>query len=314
MRREPAWVIAVTGTATGRNGERAMDHHHIGAGSLTARIAAKGAELTSLVAGGDGELIWQAGPEWPRHAPVLFPIVGRLADDTLIHAGRGHRLTQHGFARDSLFRWIERAANRAVLELAESEATLSAYPFRFRLWLSYEIDADGLTVATHVANSGEEVLPFSVGAHPAFRWPLVKGVAKVDHSLLFERPEAGPARLLTDGLLDRSLDLPSKGAELPLSPDLFSQDALVLPGLASRSVRYRAHDGQGRVLRSLAVSWEGYRDLGLWSKPTGADFLCIEPWAGTASPRGWQGEFADKPGVMLLAPGEERAFTWRVAV
>lgn len=291
-----------------------MDHHLIGAGELTARIAAKGGELTSFVSGGDGELLWQAGPEWPRHAPILFPIVGRLADDTLVHAGRSYRLTQHGFARDSLFTWIERTADRAVLELGESEATLALYPFRFRLRLSYEIDAEGLSVTTQVANPGEAALPFSVGAHPAFRWPLAPDVAKADHSLLFEHPEAGPARLLTEGLLDGSLPLPSRGAELPLSPALFAQDALVLPALASRSVSYRAHDGQGRVLRSLTVSWEGYRDLGLWSKPTGADFLCIEPWAGMASPRGWQGEFAEKPGVMRLEPGEERAFSWRVAV
>lgn len=291
-----------------------MDHHLIGAGDLAARIEAKGAELTSLVSGDAGELVWQAGPEWPRHAPVLFPIVGRLTDDMLIHAGRGHRLTQHGFARDSLFRWVERAADRTVLELVENEATLALYPFRFLLRLIYAIDAEGLSVTTRVANPGEGALPFSVGAHPAFRWPLLPGVAKEAHSLHFEHPEAGAARLLTDGLLDRSLKLPTHGAELRLSPELFAQDALVLPALASRRVSYRAHDGQGKVLRSLAVSWEGYRDLGLWSKPSGADFLCIEPWAGTASPRGWQGEFAEKPGVMLLAPGEERAFTWRVAV
>jgi len=28
---------------------------------------------------------------------VLFPIVGRLRDDTLVHQGRDYKLTQHGF-------------------------------------------------------------------------------------------------------------------------------------------------------------------------------------------------------------------------
>ena len=30
-----------------------------------------------------------------------------------------------------------------------------------------------------------------------------------------------------------------------------------------------------------------------------------------ACPMGWQGEFADKPGVLKLAPGESRDFVWR---
>ena len=48
------------------------------------------------------------GPAWPRHAPVLFPIVGRLAGDQLRHGGSAYRLTQHGFARDRVFAWLER--------------------------------------------------------------------------------------------------------------------------------------------------------------------------------------------------------------
>ncbi|MCW2622271.1 MAG: aldose epimerase, partial [Frankiales bacterium] len=44
--------------------------------------------------------MWQAGPAWPRHAPVLFPVVGRLPGDVLRVAGVDPRMTQHGVARD----------------------------------------------------------------------------------------------------------------------------------------------------------------------------------------------------------------------
>ena len=43
------------------------------------------------------------------NAPVLFPIVGRLRDDTLVHQGRSYRMTQHGFARDRRFTWLDRS-------------------------------------------------------------------------------------------------------------------------------------------------------------------------------------------------------------
>ena len=75
------------------------DRHVIAAAGMTATVTADGAELVSLRAPNGAELIWQAGPAWPRHAPILFPIVGRLKADTLRHRGQDYRLTQHGFAR-----------------------------------------------------------------------------------------------------------------------------------------------------------------------------------------------------------------------
>ena len=40
---------------------------------------------------------------WGRHAPVLFPLVGRLPGDVYHHEGRDYKLPQHGFARDQQF-------------------------------------------------------------------------------------------------------------------------------------------------------------------------------------------------------------------
>ena len=59
------------------------DTHTIRSCGLTATIKAQGAELCSLKDAAGFEFIWQAGPVWPRHAPLLFPIVGHLANDEL---------------------------------------------------------------------------------------------------------------------------------------------------------------------------------------------------------------------------------------
>lgn len=109
--------------------------HEIASDRLRATLRAQGGELIAL-SDADGQALWHGGPDWSRHAPVLFPIVGRLTDDTLIHQGRSYRLTQHGFARDSLFTWVGRSAERAVLELRESPETLAIYPFRFVLQMT----------------------------------------------------------------------------------------------------------------------------------------------------------------------------------
>jgi galactose mutarotase-like enzyme len=290
-----------------------MDTQTIRSAALSATIAAQGAELVSLKDAAGAELLWQAGPEWPRHAPVLFPIVGRLAGDTLRHNGASYRLTQHGFARDSLFECIEHADDRIVLRLRDNEKTRAAYPFAFQLDLIYRLDADGLSVTSRVTNPGTEALPFCIGAHPAFRWPLTEGVAKDHYALTFEADEASTVRTIVDGLLGPPAPSPLDGRALALRNDLFAHDALVFPAVASRAVRFAALDAHAAP-RALRVSWRGYTDLGLWSRPAGAPFLCIEPWRGMASPKGWDGPFVEKPGIVLLPPGEAIDFEWRVAV
>ena len=65
-----------------------MDQHRLDNGRIAATVKAAGAELVSLADARGHEFLWQAGPAWPRHAPVLFPIVGRLAADRGLYAAR----------------------------------------------------------------------------------------------------------------------------------------------------------------------------------------------------------------------------------
>ena len=66
---------------------------------------------------------------------------------------------------------------------------------------------------------------------------------------------------------------------------------------------------------ALDVSWDGFRELGIWSKPGGAPLpILIEPWYGFASPIDFDGEFADKPGLMHIPPGETRTFRYTIGV
>src|SRR6201991_4843464 len=93
--------------SAGRN-DMEGDTHELHSGGWTAEVSAQGAELCSLKNADGLEFIWQAGPQWPRHAPLLFPIVGRLKNDQLRHRGKTYPMKQHGFARDMRFEWLER--------------------------------------------------------------------------------------------------------------------------------------------------------------------------------------------------------------
>lgn len=276
-----------------------MDQHRIHAHGLAATIKAEGAELCSVVTPDGVELIWQAHEAWPRHAPLLFPIVGTLVDDRCRIDGRTYTMTRHGFARDHRFAWLERAPDRCRLLLTDGPETRARYPFAFRLEVACAIGAEGLTIDYILTNTGDVTLPASIGAHPAFNWPLVPGVAKTDHSLLFDADEPAPIRRVRpDGLLrPEALPTPIEGRRLALHDGLFAEDAIILERPASRGLVFSAPGTP-----AMRFTWDGLPHFGIWTRP-GIDLLCLEPWHGYSDPIGFSGDFQQKPGLIHLAPG-----------
>jgi len=258
----------------------AKPSHSIAGDRLRARIARKGAELVQLGGVPGVEVLWQGVEPWPRHAPNLFPIVGMLAGDTLRHAGTAYTITQHGFARDLDFTWLEATPSTARLELRDSAATRARFPFAFRLEIAYVVMGNLLEITFTLDNSGAVTLPASFGAHPAFRWPLVPGIAKEDHVLVFSNQETAPIRRARAGFLTAERHAnPVRDRRLALSDALFAVGAVVMDAPASSWVRYSAPGAP-----AVTVSWDsGFPNLGIWSRPDAA-LLCIEPWHGMA----WQ--------------------------
>jgi galactose mutarotase-like enzyme len=279
-----------------------------GAGG-TAEISEHGAEPHSL-RGRDGhELLWQAGEAWRRHAPILFPIVGRVPDDTISVDGTSYPLTQHGFARDLVWEVVASDEESATLRLRDGDETRSRFPFAFELTAHYAIDDEGLATSYEVTNPGDVPLPVSIGSHPAFAWPLGPNEEKTDHVVVFDDPEPAPIRRLDHTLvLPDPEPTPFDGATLRLDPALFATDAIVMDRVASRGLRYLAPSGRG-----LRMTWDDVFDVFVvWSRPGGADLLCLEPCVGGAAPIDFAGDLRDKPGVRLVAPGETLRASYRI--
>src|ERR1700760_1513492 len=116
------------------------DNHTLASGGISAIIKAEGAELCSLKNKDGLELLWQAGPAWPRHSPNLFPIVGKLRNDELKHRGKIYPMNQHGFARDMTFTWRERGTTSCTLDLPDDATSRARFPFGFHLTIAYAVD------------------------------------------------------------------------------------------------------------------------------------------------------------------------------
>lgn len=281
-------------------------------GDLTARINPLGAELWSVTDAQDREYMTDADPAfWGGHAPLLFPIVGSLNGDVLRLDGREYILPRHGFARRSMFAPVQVDGTSARFRLTDSPDTRAVYPFGFVLEMAFRLDGMTLAMEATVANPNDEALPFSFGYHPAFTWPLPGGAEKHAHKLVFECDEPQDVRRVASGtgvLLPQGEATPVKGGKLVLSEDLFRADALIWDSLASRVLSYGADGGAW-----LDIAFPDTPALGLWQVP-GARYICIEPWAGHADPEGFDSDFREKPGVVLLEPGATRSFRMDVTV
>ncbi len=277
---------------------------------LRAQIQAQGAELCRLQTLDGMDLLWDGNPSvWPRHAPHLFPIVGRLKGDTLRHKGRDYRMSPHGFARGLPFTIVRLTREDCTLVLRDDATTRAMYPFPFELRINLAVTDSALRVVYELINPGKEPLPASLGAHPAFRWPIKPGAPREGHRIKFEVPEAAPIRRQVDGLLDpHPYPSPVEDRTLRLRDELFKDDVLIFDQLRSKKLRY---DAPGSPV--LEFCWEGFEQLGIWTKPA-AGFLCIEPWRGFPSPEGFEGEFSEKPGLLTIPPGGRRYFRYTVTV
>ncbi len=270
---------------------------------IKAKIKSFGAELNSLQKiDEDLEYIWQGNKEfWNRHSPILFPIVGRLKEDSYFYKNQKYNMSQHGFARDKEFELVRNEGDFIEFKLKSDEKTLEIYPFSFELYLSYKLEKSSLIVAYKVINKSDEKMLFSIGAHPAFNWTLKEDEKKEDYFLQFENIKQTKRYFLNDkGLVYKHEDLEIIDNKIALNEELFKNDALVFNDLNIKSVSLKNSNNENFI----KVDFDNFPYLGIWSKPSGAPFICIEPWFGVADEDSSNQNLEDKKGLISLEKDE----------
>ncbi len=270
---------------------------------LELKVNSLGAELCSVKAKADQlEYIWQADPGlWARHAPNLFPVVGKLRKGQFSYGGNQYALPQHGFARDLEFICIEETTDRLSFELTANEETLCIYPFHFSLQISYFLEGDTLNISYSVFNPDHKILYMSLGAHPAFNVPLQAHETFEDYELQFNGMNALTVNKLHDGLIaDETKVLHLSDHKLHLNASLFEKDALVLKHAQVRELRLSST----RSGRGVEMSCEDWPFFGIWTKPGTSQFLCLEPWYGIADSDHASGALEEKEGIITV-PSEQ---------
>ncbi|WP_445993802.1 aldose 1-epimerase family protein [Listeria monocytogenes] len=281
---------------------------------LLVEMKTAGAELTRIFHKDTGlEYLWNADSKfWGRHSPVLFPTVGRLVEDTYLVDGKPYHLGQHGFARDRDFQVIEQTEKSVRFELDADEDSLAVYPYKFKLSIIYTIEKNTVAVSYEVENTDNKRIYFSIGAHPAFNLPLTDGTTFEDYYLDFGTEEnletlclEGPYR---SGEIKKVVDKPAQ--YLPLSYDLFKNDALIFEALKQKEMTIKSD----KTPHFVKVSFPEFPFVGVWTAKPGTPFLCIEPWYGIADGAEESVELRDKAGIEHLEPEAVFASEYEITV
>lgn len=278
---------------------------------LQIRVAQKGAELQSIFNKSNQlEYLWSGDPAfWGKKSPVLFPIVGGLKNNSYTYNDSSYQLGRHGFARDLIFSLTAHTQDSLSFTLDANERTQEQYPFLFRFTITYTIDRNVLTCHYQVTNIDIKPIFFSVGAHPAFKVPLVEGTNFNDYYLQFSNKETtGQWPLSPDGLIETApVPFFHNNDRIELSKSLFYGDALVFKGLNSTAISLR----HSKTAHGFTFSYQQFPYMGIWSAKD-ADFVCIEPWCGIADHVNSTGNIKKKEGIQLLLPGEQFNRSWSV--
>lgn len=277
--------------------------HYIENSYLKVGVKEFGAELTSIISKKSGfEFLWQGNPDiWSGQSPILFPIIGRLIDDSYALDATAYSMQKHGFARKLPWKLLSATDDEMSFILSESEETLKCYPYSFDLIVTFTLKDNKLFVNHKLINKNKKDMYFSLGAHPAFN-------CEIGDKLIFDENETLNTIKID---LEQSLRLPETAPllrnekEIVITKDIFNEDALIFEGVKSKHISLISQNTERKIVFDLGAS----PYLGIWAKP-GAPYVCIEPWFGVNDSKEKKADFSEKDAIQKISPESAFVFTW----
>lgn len=282
---------------------------------IVIEIKAAGAELTSIKdAKTELEYLWCGDAKyWGRQSPVLFPVVGSLKNKAFQYDGKIYPMGQHGFARDMEFKLWSRKCNEIWFVLESDEETLQKYPFAFKLFVGYRMEGRCIEVMWKVENTGKQMLPFSIGGHPAFMCPIDDKGEQTDYYIITDaRDKIIYGEINEEGLLIKNIqnvmELDSEGS-FNITENLFDNDALVIENQQIHRISLATPEKEPYVTLEFDMPL-----CGIWSPAKkSAPFVCLEPWCGRCDSSTFAGELTDREYSINLNAGEQFETSYRLS-
>ncbi len=281
---------------------------------LTCAINENGAEIILLRNNENIDFLWNGNEKfWSGISPILFPIVGVLKDNTYKVNGEFFNLNRHGFAKDSNFKLIEKEEANCSFLLEYSEDTLKEYPFKFMLKVHYSLIENNLNICYEVQNVDDKDMYFSIGSHPAFKFPLFESENFDDYYLEFSNHETLSNYKVTEGGLIKREPTPflkNQNKILNIKDIIIKENTLVLKDVGSDYISIKNIKNPYEI----KVKIKNHYYLGIWSFSKDAPFICIEPWYGIGDYEDSHGKLTHKDGIIKLNSNEIFACDYSITI
>jgi galactose mutarotase-like enzyme len=195
--------------------------------------------------------------------PVLFPTPGKLEGDRFERGDVRGSMKQHGFARDlpwAVAETSDRDSAQATLVLVANDATRAAFPWDFRISITFSLAAARLRLDVRVENGSTRTMPFAFGVHPYFQ---VANKARAQIATKATRAFDNVAKKVVpiDGF-----DLTAHELDLHLLDHFGTESALSFGDGSRVAIR-----GSAEMTRWVVWTVEG------------KDYVCLEPWTAPAN-------------------------------
>lgn len=266
------------------------------------------------------EVLWGGDPAvWGRHAPILFPFVGKSFEGKYRYEGSEYTITSHGFARDMDFEPVLCDGDECWYKLTDTPETLAHYPFPFELEIGHRLEGRTITTMWRVTNRSAQEMLFMIGGHPAFLIP--EGKSLYDFSLVFNQ-EGSRKGQFQEGL--HYLAPNSSGyeeARLQGTLALTEGKTEITKGFFETALTYMFDEARVSSVSLLAggepyvtVESSDFPYFGVWTMEATHPFICLEPWYGLCASEGDAGELKDRKGIQSLSGWEtwQRSYSIRI--
>jgi len=288
--------------------------HQIRNDYLSVVAAAKGGELQSILSADGTEYLWQGDPAyWSDRALNIFPYVARLTGGCYYLDNKLYHMQIHGIAPYRDFHLVSNEGSSMVLELTDDEKTYQEYPRHFAFRVIYTLKDNVLEVTYEVENRDERTMYFGLGGHPGFCVPLAPGKSFEDYRLRFHEVCDAKRVGFSEDCFVTGDDYPyplEQGHTIPLTHDLFDEDAIVLRDMG-RKITLEA-DGDSRA---VTVTYPQMDYLGLWHWPkTDAPYVCIEPWCSLPAREDTVTVLEEQEDLIVLPAGETYRNVWTIEI
>ena len=281
----------------------------------TISVSTLGAELVSVKTADGYECMWQneGGKFWDSHAPLLFPVCGRLLNQKYTLGGVEYEMDVHGFVKDFEFAVAAKEGGHITMTLTSSEATKKIYPFDFTVIADYELRGEEIIFSFKVINRDKTEMPYMFGWHPGFNLPSGEGLDINDYKLYLGELSELTWHPLQNGPFFSPIRnaYPLDCGSYRLREDeIYKNDTMIFTGHKNALKMF----AEGHPFE-LSLSWsENLPYLCIWKDEFNeAKFVCLEPWSDVPGD-GVTEENFDTRAMHRLPAGESESFVYTLKI